>query len=317
MKDDEYKKLFVSVKAHQHRKRIDQILAEEFPEFSRAFFQKHISQGALLVNGQVVDNAAKRLQENDQLSFSYKPETVTEPQKEAIPLDILLEDEHIIVLNKQAGLVVHPGNANEKGTLVNALLHYNEKTFSALLDEDKRPGIVHRLDKNTSGIIIVAKTKEVENLLKQSFKDRNMQKKYLALCVGTLDKKEGSINSPLGRNPKQRHKMAVLKSGGKEALSHYKVLQEKNGCSLIEVEIITGRTHQIRVHLASVGCPIIGDSIYGGRKLKKAEIKADRQMLHAWKLQFEHPISKEIIKCQAKPPEDFQNVMESCGFAEL
>ncbi len=255
-----------------------------------------------------------------------------EPQAENIPLDVRFEDEFLVVLNKPAGLVVHPGAGHETGTLVNALIGHCGESLSGI-GGVKRPGIVHRLDKDTSGLLVVAKTDAAHQGLSRLFADHGrslpLTREYLAICWGAPDRPSGTIDAPLGRHAIQREKMAVVgQARGREAITHWRVLEkfgaDRDGrpvASLIACELETGRTHQIRVHLASIGHPLLGDEVYGaGFKTKanllsfraqQALVALGRQALHARALGFEHPVTREALLFESEPPEDFQNLLEA------
>ncbi len=286
--------------------RLDSVTAREFTQFSRAHIQKWIKEGQLLLDGKSV-KPKQLLKTNQLISIDAIEEPVLEDKPENIPIDIIFEDKDIIVLNKQPGLVVHPGAGNPKGTLVNALLHHDKE-----LGFLPRAGIVHRLDKDTSGIMVVAKNEISYLNLVSQLKDRKVKRSYLALVVG--EPLSGStINEPIGRT-----KQAV-NAKGKEAITTFKIQEKLNGYSLLNVSLETGRTHQIRVHLAFIGFPILGDSVYGGRKkfasgtsesLKTEILKFSRQALHAEKLEFIHPASGKLVNYSAKAPKDLIKLIE-------
>jgi 23S rRNA pseudouridine1911/1915/1917 synthase len=302
------------VSMEQSGLRLDQVLAVAWPDRSRAFFQKCISEGTVLFNSTPANSSSKRVKAGDRILVHW-PEPASQVLcAENIPLDILQEDEDILVLNKPAGLVVHPGSGNTTGTLVQGLLFHDEEAFSGMDAEDLRPGIVHRLDKDTSGVLVVAKTTKAEAALKESFKSRHTEKTYLAVAIGSFQHPSGEISGSIGRSPHKRRKMAVVSDGGKPALTRYRILAESASCSLLEVQILTGRTHQIRVHLASIHHPILGDSLYGGRPARMPFLP-QRQLLHAWKLSFPHPTSGEIIRCKAAPPQDFLDALTALGLS--
>ncbi len=291
--------------------RLDSVIARVFSQFSRAHIQKWIKDGQLSLDGKTV-KPKQLLKVNQLISIDALEDPVLEDEPEDIPIDIIFEDKDIIVLNKQHGLVVHPGAGNPKGTLVNALLHHNGE-----LGFLPRAGIVHRLDKDTSGIMVVAKN-EISYLdLVSQLKDRRVKRDYSALVVG-VPISGSTINEPIGRHPKLRTKQAVNVKG-KEAITTFKIQEKLNGYSLLNVSLETGRTHQIRVHLAFIGFPILGDSVYGGRKkfaagtsesLKKEISKFPRQALHAEKLEFTHPASGKLVNYSAEKPKDLINLIE-------
>ena len=291
--------------------RLDSVTAREFTQFSRAHIQKWIKEGQLLLDGKSV-KPKQLLKTNQLISINALEEPVLEDKPENIPIDIIFEDKDIIVLNKQPDLVVHPGAGNPKGTLVNALLHHDKE-----LGFLPRAGIVHRLDKDTSGIMVVAKNEISYLNLVSQLKDRKVKRSYLALVVG--EPLSGStINEPIGRHPKLRTKQAI-NAKGKEAITTFKIQEKIKGYSLLNVSLETGRTHQIRVHLAFIGFPILGDSVYGGRKkfasgtsesLKTEILKFSRQALHAEKLEFIHPASGKLVNYSAKAPKDLIKLIE-------
>jgi len=291
--------------------RLDSVIAREFTQFSRAHIQKWIKDGKLLLDGEIV-KPKQPLKINQLISVETLEEPTLEDGPEDIPINIIYEDEDIIVINKQPGLVVHPGAGNRTGTLVNALLHHDEE-----LSFLPRAGIVHRLDKDTSGIMVVARNESSYLHLVSQLKEREVNRYYLAIVVG--EPLSGSmINEPIGRHPKQRTKQAVTDTG-KEAITNFKVQEKLGGYSLLNVSLETGRTHQIRVHLAYIKFPILGDSIYGGRRkfaagtsetAKKEILKFPRQALHAEKLEFIHPTSGKKVNYSAKIPNDLEELIE-------
>ena len=284
--------------------RLDTFLARQYPEKSRALFQKCISVGLVYLNGRIVSKSTK-VYPGNVVEFSWPTGDEESPViPENIPLDVIFEDDDIIVINKPPGLVTHPAHGNTTGTLVHGLLYHDARHFEEMLDGYKRPGIVHRLDKNTSGTIIVAKNLNVWATLKDTFKIHDLDKIYLAIVLGTFDKKIGTVIAPIGRHPTNRQKMAIVPDTGKEAISNYRVLAEANGCSLVQVTILTGRTHQIRVHFSHIGHPVLGDEIYGGCP-KTALLQPARQMLHSWILRIPHPVTKQRMEFISPLPQDF------------
>ncbi len=280
--------------------RLDKILSNRFKEVgSRSYFQYLIDEGKVLLNGQPVK---KRIKPNDgdevEIEYILSPELKV--SAENIPLNIIYEDEHLLVVNKAAGMVVHPACGNWSGTFVNALLFYLQNSNSDFCDSI-RPGIVHRLDKDTSGLILAAKNLQVQNKLINLFIERKVHKEYLAICVGNSG--YGTIHAPLGRHPVHRKKMAVLETGGREAITHHKTLSSDAKLCLVNLVIATGRTHQIRVHMRHHGTPVLGDEIYGV-PTANAKYGAIRQMLHAHKLKFIHPITEKECQFEAEVPED-------------
>ena len=291
--------------------RLDFVTAREFTQFSRVHIQRWIKEGKLLLDGEIV-KPKQLLKVNQLISVETSEEPTLEDEPEDIPIEIIFEDADIIVLNKQPGLVVHPGAGNRTGTLVNALLHHDEE-----LSFLPRAGIVHRLDKDTSGVMVVAKNEFSYLNLVSQLKERKVNRHYLAIVVG--EPLSGStINEPIGRHPKLRTKQAVT-DAGKEAITNFKIKERMGGYTLLNVSLETGRTHQIRVHLAFINFPILGDSVYGGRKkfaagtteaVKKEILKFPRQALHAEKLEFIHPQSGKKVNYSAKTPKDLLHLIE-------
>lgn len=279
--------LFVTEPGH----RLDRFLVERFPAVSRSTFQRWIEDGLVLVNGeQVKKRYLPEVGDEIEVQFAAAPEMDLIP--EPMALEICYEDPHLLVINKPAGLVVHPGAGNWTGTLVHGLLHH----CSQLPGDPARPGLVHRLDKDTSGLLVVAKTSEAQLALTRQFSQRTVTKTYLALCWGAPSTQQ--CVEPLGRDPRHRQRMAVLPEG-KEARTTWKALWSGQGTSLLEVHLHTGRTHQIRVHLSWVGCPLVGDPLYGGIR---SQVELGHQWLHASKLAFNHPVSQAPLVFEAPVP---------------
>ncbi|MBI3508337.1 MAG: RluA family pseudouridine synthase [Chlamydiia bacterium] len=282
--------------------RLDQLLAQRFPVYSRTYFQTLIENGFVLVNGEKVK---KRVvpEEGDEIEICFQALPGSSIEPEDIPLDILFEDEHVLAIHKPAGMVVHPAPGHWTGTFVHALLAHCEGTMPG--DDPLRPGIVHRLDKETSGVLIAAKTLLAHQKLIEQFASRQVEKTYLAICTGRPA--NGTIQAPIGRHPVHRKQMAVL-SDGREAITEIQLLAYNETHSLVLVKPKTGRTHQIRVHLKHIGCPVVGDSLYSNSH------QADRHMLHAYRLAFNHPIKQHRILITAPFPEDFKSWMKRlCG----
>ncbi len=291
--------------------RIDLFAAQQFPEFSRAFFQRGIKQGRIRINGRPC-RPSDKLRTNDRVSFEWPEGRGVEMIGEDIALDVIAEDEDVLVLNKPPGLVVHPAKGNWTGTLVHGLLGHDQESFSELVDEQQRPGIVHRLDKDTSGVMVVAKNEQARFALSAAFAERRVEKTYLAIVQGEFGAKTGEIRTLIGRHPRDRKLMAVVEEKGKPAVTLYRVLATTGEHTLVEVRILTGRTHQIRVHFASLRHPILGDDMYGGRQ-GGLQVPVPRQMLHAWKLAFPHPRTGIMREYMGNPPEDFRNVLKGLG----
>lgn len=284
--------------------RLDKAISIKLEDLSRVAIQRLIENEKILVNGKKT-KASYKLNINDMIEvFEEKPEE-TKLLAEDIPLDVIYEDNDIIVINKQKGLVVHPGNGNPNGTLVNAVLARCKDSLSGIGGEI-RPGIVHRIDKDTSGLLIVAKNDKAHINMSEQIKKHEVTKTYIALARGIIKENEATINMPIGRNPNDRIKMAVTRNG-KEAITHIKVLERFENYTLIEVKIETGRTHQIRVHLAQIGYPLVGDYIYSNGK---NPFGVEGQMLHSFRLEFKHPITEEEMKLEAKLPKYFEDVID-------
>lgn len=284
-------------------KRLDIFLQNKIEDMSRASIQKLIEDGFVKINEKEIKKVGLKLKGNENFSVEIPEEEIQEIKAENIPIEIVYEDFHIAVINKPSNLTVHPAQNIYSGTLVNALL-YHFKNLSKP-EDITRPGIVHRLDKDTSGLIIIAKTNEAHEKLVEMFQGKNMKKTYVAICKGNFSKKFGRIENLIGRDTFERKRMAVVETNGKIAITNYEVLDEVQDFSLLKVNIETGRTHQIRVHMKFLNHPILGDSTYGAT----SKI-AERQMLHAYMLEFLHPITKEKIKVVGKLPEDFENVLK-------
>lgn len=292
--------------------RFDHFLVQNIPETSRSNLIQSIRLGLLLVNGQK-KKSSYRLKAGEIVAGTVYQPMAPELVPQEVPFEILLEDDHLLILSKPPGIVVHPASGNPDGTLVNGLLHHCREI--AGVGDEIRPGIVHRLDKDTSGIMVVAKTDVSHRLLGNAFKDRDVDKEYLALVFGHPEQKKGRIVAPINRHPIHRQKMAVCEEGrGRYAVSNYQVVEEyAEGCSLVQVQIETGRTHQIRVHMASLGHPVAGDTLYGrARKTRNYP----RQMLHAHRLAFKHPVTGEGLAFSAPLWPDFQEIVDELRLLE-
>ena len=286
--------------------RLDKVLSAYVPDLSRNQIQDLIKAEAVTVNNVPITKVAHRLEEGDDVQVKL-PEAPPEFEMipKDIPLDILYEDADVVVINKPAGMVVHPGQGNEEDTLVHALLARYEN-LPLLEDDPRRAGVVHRLDKDTSGVILVARNELSRDDLLAQFKNRTVQKHYLALTERHPPNDKGVIDAPISRDPKQRKRMAVLRNG-KEAKTEFVVRELYAKHALLDVHPITGRTHQIRVHLAFIGCPIVGDKVYGYRK---QQIKMKRVFLHAYRISFEHPRTQEQLSFTAELPVGLQNTLD-------
>ena len=294
------KELIVEI---EEPKRIDAYISEN-TDYSRTAVQRLIEENKIVVNRKI-EKASYKVQNGDKIEIEEEPAKDIELKAQDIPLEILYEDNEIIVVNKPKGMVVHPANGNPDGTLVNAIMSICKDSLSGIGGEI-RPGIVHRLDKNTSGAIIIAKNDKAHINLSEQLKNHEIKKTYIALVRGIVKENNATINMPIGRSKKDRKKMAVDKNG-KDAITHFKVLKRYSNCSLLEINIETGRTHQIRVHLSHIGYPIIGDDVYSNGKNKW---NIEGQCLHAKSLEFVHPITGEKMHIEAELPEYFQKILE-------
>lgn len=294
----------IIVNENDKGKRLDIYIAENFNELSRTMIKKLIESNNILVNDKS-EKVSYKVQANDNISIDVPEAKETKLKAQEIPLDIIYEDSDIIVVNKPKGMVVHPANGNPDGTLVNAILSICKNSLSGIGGE-LRPGIVHRLDKDTSGLIIVAKNDKAHINMSEQIKERNVKKTYIALVRGNVPEEEATINMPIGRSTKDRKKMAVTKNG-KQAITHFKVLKRYSKYTLLEIKIETGRTHQIRVHMAEIGYPVVGDAVYSNGK---NEFGIEGQMLHAYKLEFMHPITNKHMELTAPLPQYFEEILK-------
>ena len=292
-----------TVENEQQGRRLDAFLAEQVTEVSRSRWKTLIQAGHVMINGENC-KPNQKLKSGDIIDWTVPEEAPTATLPEDIPLDILYEDDAVLVLNKPPGRVVHPAVGNETGTLVNALM-FHDPVFESL----ERAGLVHRLDKDTSGVMVVAKSKEALAELQRQFKARETEKEYLALVWGNPPK-SGRIETLMGRHPVHRKKMAVLTQGGRDAVSNYETLERFDEVSLVRVRIETGRTHQIRVHMAHIGHPIVGDAVYGRARKHTLPEKPERQMLHAVRLAFNHPESGKRLSFEAPLFEDIGRLLQ-------
>jgi 23S rRNA pseudouridine1911/1915/1917 synthase len=310
----------VAEKLHVSRsireRRLDKYLHGRFSNLSRSFIQNAISQGAVKVNGKIARQSQK-LCPGDIIDFAPPEPPAKDIPPEDIPLDIIYEDEDLIVLNKQPDMIVHPARGNTHGTLVNALVFYSDELSTGL--GEFRPGIVHRLDKNTTGVMVVTKNDAAQWKIAKQFENRQVNKTYLAIVHGTPELTADRINVPLGIHPKIREKYSIRPETGKEAVTFYEVLESFRGFSLLKLTPKTGRTHQIRVHLSYIKHPIVADDMYGGKliylwQLADAEPAMQepilsRVALHAFSLEFKHPTTGKTVEFQAPLPQDMQNLL--------
>lgn len=281
--------------------RIDKYLASALPEKSRSYYQKAIDSGFVLVNGKQI-KSKYQTKLGDEIVVSIEPVKEIDIEPEDIPIDILYEDEDVIVVNKPKGMVVHPAPGHYTGTLVNALMYHCKDSLSGINGEI-RPGIVHRIDMNTTGSLLVCKNDKAHNDIAAQIKVHSVNRIYKGIVVGNFKDEEGTINAPIGRNPKDRKKMAVV-NDGREAITHFTVLEQFKGYSYVQFKLETGRTHQIRVHMAHIGHPLLGDDVYG-KPVKGLE----GQTLHAQTLGFIQPTTGLYVEVNAPLPEYFENLL--------
>lgn len=281
-------------------KRMDAIIASAIEDVSRSYVQKLIEDGKVQVNGHVVTSKKIKLKIHDVIHVQMPEPEVLKVLAEDIPIDIVYEDDDLMIVNKPVGMVVHPAPGNYTGTLVNALMFRSEKLSS--INGVIRPGIVHRIDKETSGLLMIAKNDVAHTSLAAQLKDHSITRKYIAIVHGCIGSDTGMVDAPIGRSSKDRLKMAVTDKGSKSAVTHFKVLERFRDYTVIECQLETGRTHQIRVHMAYIGHPLLGDMTYG---VKKAKIKNEGQLLHAKTLGFIHPTKDEYMEFDSEIPELF------------
>jgi 23S rRNA pseudouridine1911/1915/1917 synthase len=292
----------ISLRFERGGERLDKAITAALPDLSRAQVQRLIKDAYVTIDGAAA-KASYRLEAGDQVTVRIPPPQPTEVVAEAIPLDVVYEDDDLLVINKPAGMVVHPAHGHATGTLVNAVLAHAPELEG--VGGEQRPGIVHRLDKNTSGLIVVAKNDRAHRELQRQFKAREVSKAYLALVEGRVTPKQGRIEAPIGRDPAHRQRMAVVRDG-REAVTRYTVLETFAEHTLVEAEPVTGRTHQIRLHLAFIGHPIVGDTTYGRRKQRLA---LDRHFLHARRLTLALPGTGERVTFEPPLPEELEAVL--------
>mgnify|MGYP000320042977 CR=1 FL=1 len=303
--------------------RLDRFLSSQLPEFSRSRIQALLAQGAVTLAEKTVEDASLKVKAGQQFRLVVPEAVPTHMVAQHIALDIIYEDNDLLVINKQAGLTVHPGAGNPDNTLVNALLAHCGASLSGI-GGVTRPGIVHRIDKDTSGLLVVAKNDAAHHALSAQLADRTLSRTYHALCWGKPALAKGTITGNIGRSPANRQKMAMVKTGGKPAMTHYKMLEEFGFAALIECKLETGRTHQIRVHMSHIGHPLIGDPVYGqatstrlksgaykklDEKTREALLSFERQALHAIRMGFIHPKSGKPVEFEAPLPEDMRELV--------
>lgn len=278
--------------------RIDRYLTEMLPEQSRSFFQKLIRDGFVIVN-HIIVKVNYRLKTGDVIEIDIPDAVPTEIVPENIPLDILYEDDDLLIVNKPKGMVVHPAVGHSTGTLVNAIMYHCQGNLSGINGEI-RPGIVHRIDKDTTGSLIICKNDEAHRNIAEQIKEHSVTRRYVAVVAGTFSEESGTVEGAIGRHPNDRKRMTINEKNGKPAVTHYRVLQTLKGASFMEFELETGRTHQIRVHMASISHPLLGDTVYGN---SKNPYKLQGQALHARTIGFIHPTTGEYIEVSAPIPE--------------
>lgn len=285
--------------------RLDSYIAERIHNLSRTQIKNLIKEGSILVNDKL-EKSSYIVKIGDNINVQIPKYKEPEILPEDLKLDIIYEDEDLCIVDKPQNMVVHPATGNYSGTLVNALLFHMDNLSD--INGDVRPGIVHRLDKDTSGLLVIAKNNETHKLLAKKFKERDIERNYIALVHGSISKAKGTIDAPIGRHPIHRKKMAVIETNSKDAKTHYKVIERFNNYTLLELQLETGRTHQIRVHMAYINHPILGDPVYSkGRN----EFGLDKQVLYAKKLAFYHPSNGEYMKFENDLPEYFKKIIKN------
>lgn len=308
----------LTVDPSQAGTRLDRWLADRLPEISRSRLQALIEQGALSLGGVAVTDSSRKVRSDEDFALLVPPAAAATPLAQDLDLVVVYEDEDLLVIDKPVGLVVHPAPGNADRTLVNALLHHCGDSLSGI-GGVRRPGIVHRIDKDTSGLLVVAKNDRAHHGLAAQFAEHNIERSYLAVCYGVPLPRHGSIEGNIGRHPVERTKMAIVEGGGKRALTHYRVLRAFDDfASLVDCRLATGRTHQIRVHMTALGHPLVGDRLYG-RAMRKSALPAaarallvafPRQALHAKTLGFIHPLSLEPLQFESEIPNDINSLIK-------
>lgn len=291
--------------AQENGQRLDKFLDEMLPDFSRSYLQKLIKGQHVTVQGQAV-KPNYRLKAEDEIHIQIPDEVKLDITPEDIPLDILYEDQDLLVVNKPKGMVVHPAAGHYSGTLVNALLYHCEGQLSGI-NGVLRPGIVHRIDRDTTGSLVVCKNDMAHRSLAEQLKEHTINRRYRAIVWGNLKEDEGTVDAPIGRHPVDRKKMAINRTNGKRAVTHYRVLERFSRFTYIECQLETGRTHQIRVHMASIGHPLLGDTVYS---TAKSPYTLEGQCLHAMTLGFVHPRTGEYMECTAPLPAYFEHLLD-------
>lgn len=286
--------------------RIDKMLSEEFPELSRSYIHKLLERGFIKISEKKISKNYK-LSTGETISVTLPDPEPTEVLAENIPLDIVYEDSDLLIVNKPKDMVVHPAPGNTSGTLVNALLHHCKDSLSGI-GGVLRPGIVHRIDKDTSGLLIVAKNDISHKFLANQIKEHSFTREYQAIVIGKMKELKGTISTQIGRSKNDRKKMAAVNIGGKQAVTHYEVLQEYAGYTHLKLILETGRTHQIRVHMSHIGHPILGDEVYGPKRRDNFKF-LHGQCLHAKKIGFIHPTTKKYVEFDSELPEYFKKII--------
>lgn len=286
--------------------RMDIVLSGLLEDMSRSSVQRLIEKGNVSVNGFAVISKKYKLKEGDQVEVCIEQPLQMEALPENIPIEIIYEDDDVIVVNKPKGMVVHPAPGNMTGTLVNGILHHCHGRLSSI-NGVIRPGIVHRIDKDTSGLLVIAKNDRSHQALAEQFAARSIKRVYKAIVYNNFSEDRGTIDAPIGRDPKNRLRMAVTERNSRQAVTHYNVLERFGSLTYIEAILETGRTHQIRVHMAYINHPLVGDVLYGP---KKSPLRAEGQMLHAGMLGFIHPGTGEYMEFVTSPPDDFRRMLE-------
>jgi 23S rRNA pseudouridine1911/1915/1917 synthase len=294
-------KLVYIVQESDQGERLDKLVAKLYDEYTRNQVKKMLEEELILVNKNL-EKASYPVKPGDCITVIVKEPEALDVLPEAIPLDIYYEDEDVILVNKPAGMVVHPASGHYTGTLVNAILYHCDDLSG--INGVLRPGIVHRIDKDTSGLLIMAKNDQAHLSLAEQFKEKSTVREYLAICYGNIKQDEGTIDAPINRDPNERKRMAVV-PGGRHAVTHFKVLERLGDFTFIQCILETGRTHQIRVHMSSIGFPLVGDEKYGPKKV----IGNHGQFLHAAKLGFVHPRTNEYMEFEAPIPDYFENYL--------
>ncbi len=298
-------RLVYQISEANSEERIDKCLAELNEHLSRSYIQKLIKDKAIYVNGVGV-KASYQTQEGDEIVLEVPESTQPNILPQDIPLDVVYEDDDVILVNKPKGMVVHPAAGHDTDTLVNALMWHCRENLSGI-NGVLRPGIVHRIDMNTTGILIACKNDNAHNFISEQLKVHSISRRYYALVHGVI-KEDGTVNAPIGRSPNNRKKMAINERNGKSAVTHYRVLETFRGYTWIECQLETGRTHQIRVHMSSIGHPLVGDDVYGPAKPAFSGLQG--QTLHAYLLGFVHPTTKEYMEFQTALPAYFEALLE-------